>query len=792
MHERCSPGSIRFPQGFHLIATATHPLARGSHAYRYAWLLALALLVGALAWRFGAPATKSTSTEHSYRVMDRVDELRLALSRAESRQWAYFLTQEPGLLKERALAIDAVQPGLDALRALTLDNPSQQRLLDKLQAAIDRRMGLLATSLLTFQSLGRDGIAAAVNASRVAADEALDLLQQTERAERALLEQRKNAELARWLTVAGVMALLLAALAFQSQRVRTATRQLEQDEETRAAVRAALLKTNPLQDAIFKSTNFSSIATDASGVIQIFNPGAERMLGYGAAEVVDKISLADMFDPAELAERAAAVSAEFHVPVTSGLDALIFRASRSLEDTYELSYLRKDGSHLPAVVSATALRDGQEAIIGYLLIGTDNTARKQIEAERARLNLALHASNVELQAAMAEADRANRAKSDFLSSMSHELRSPLNAILGFAQLMDSELPPLTPGHKESAAQIIKAGWYLLELINEILDLAAIEAGKVSLSLESLSLDELMQDCLAMVEPQAHEAGIQVRFTQPEKPVFVMGDRTRVKQILVNLLSNSIKYNRARGAVEVTCSARPDARVRLSFRDTGQGLGPDKLAQLFQPFNRLGQESGLVQGTGIGLFVSKQLAEIMGGTMGVESAVGVGSVFWVELAAAQAVELHAGHGEPTAPGSAAPGAQRTVLCVEDNPANLLLVSKLLARRPDIRLLTARNALQGIELVNAALPDVILMDINLPGISGITALKILHGNPLTSHIPVVAISANAMPRDVEKGLEAGFFRYLTKPINVVKFMDTLDTALEQARAVTQGAVAEPPSP
>ncbi len=373
--------------------------------------------------------------------------------------------------------------------------------------------------------------------------------------------------------------------------------------------------------------------------------------------------------------------------------------------------------------------------------------------------------------------------------MSHELRSPLNAILGFAQLMDTESPALAPQHKDSTSQILKAGWYLLELINEVLDLAQIESGRMSMSLKSMSLDELLRDCQAMIEPQARKSGIRVWFAHPEAPMFVMGDRTRAKQVIVNLLSNAIKYNRAGGSVDVACSKRPGDRVRVSFRDTGEGLGADKLAQLFQPFNRLGQETGLEEGTGIGLVVSKQLIEYMGGAIGVQSTVGVGSVFWIELNAAPAVELDLDKSALT-PAAADDGAQqRTVLCIEDNPANLLLVSKLLARRSDIRLLTAIDATQGIAIANVAQPDVILMDINLPGISGITALGVLAGKPSTAHIPVVAISANAMPRDIEKGLALGFFRYVTKPIDVSQFMETLDLALERARAVADSKVQGP---
>jgi len=397
--------------------------------------------------------------------------------------------------------------------------------------------------------------------------------------------------------------------------------------------------------------------------------------------------------------------------------------------------------------------------------------------------------DLELKDALATAEKANRAKSEFLSSMSHELRSPLSAILGFAQLMGMESPALAPTHQNSAKQILKAGWYLLELINEILDLAQIESGRMSMSLESLSLDELLRDCEAMIEPQARKSGVRVRFADPEAPLFVLGDYTRVKQVFVNLLSNAIKYNRAGGSVEVSCSACPDERVRVSFCDTGEGLSADKLAQLFQPFNRLGQETGLEEGTGIGLVVSKQLIEFMGGAIGVQSTVGVGSVFWIELAAAHAVELKLVSGDLTSAAADSGAQQRTVLSIEDNPANVLLISKLLAFRPDIRLLSAMDATQGLAIANEALPDVILMDINLPGISGITALGLLAGNPLTAHIPVVAISANAMPRDIEKGLAAGFFRYLTKPIHVSKFMETLDVALEHARAGAVGAVQRP---
>ena len=677
------------------------------------------------------------------------------------------------------------------------------------------------------------------------------------------------------------------------------------DNTARKQAEEALLKAGALQSAIFNSANFSSIATDAKGVIQIFNVGAERMLGYTAAEVMNKITPADISDPQEVIARAEALSVELGTPITPGFEALVFKASRGIEDIYELTYIRKDGSRFPAVVSVTALRDAQDAIIGYLLIGTDNTARKQVEAEqmlldqrlrdqqfytrsliesnidalmttdlrgiitdvnqqmealtgctrdeligapfknyftdperaeagikrvlreskvtnyeltarardgketvvsynattlhdrdrklrgvfaaardvteRKRFELTLQENNVALESAIAAADKANLAKSNFLSSMSHELRTPLNAILGFAQLMESDSPPPTPAQKASIDQILQAGWYLLELINEILDLALIESGKFSISREPVSLDDIMLECQSMIEPQAKKRGIRMSFPRFDEPCFVHADHTRVKQILINLFSNAIKYNQTGGTVVVECAASPPDNIRISIRDTGAGLPPEKLAQLFQPFNRLGQEASAEEGTGIGLVVTKRLVELMGGAIGVESAVGVGSVFWVELnsAAAPSLPHHATESTASAPTPVESGAPlRTLLYVEDNPANLKLVEQLIARRPDMRLLTAVNGTLGIELARAALPEVILMDINLPGMSGTEAMKILRNDPVTAHIPVLALSANAIPHDIERGLEAGFFRYLTKPIKVDEFMDALDVALEFA--------------
>jgi len=548
------------------------------------------------------------------------------------------------------------------------------------------------------------------------------------------------------------------------------------DGSTEARRRKALLKAGALQNAILTSANFSIIATDEKGIIQLFNVGAERMLGYMAAEVVNRIRPSDIHDRQEVMARAQALSLELATPIAAGFEALAYKASRGIEDIYELTYICKDGSRFPAIVSITALRDDQGDIIGYLLIGTDNSSRKRVE--------------LELNDAMAAAEKANRAKTDFLSAMSHELRTPLNAILGFAQLLESGSPAPTSSQKRNLDQILKAGWYLLELINEILDLALIESGKVTLSREPVSLAEVIRECRAMIEPQAQKRGVGMTFPRLEIPYFVNADRTRVKQVLINLLFNAIKYNKLGGAVVVECTPIPPDSIRISVRDTGVGLTPEQLAQLFQPFNRLGREAGAEEGTGIGLVVTKQLVELMGGAIGVDSAVGLGSVFWIELSQTSAPQIAALDGDaasPQRPQLPDGAALRTLLYVEDNPANLELVEQLIARRSDLRLLSAADGDLGIEFARTCHPEVILMDINLPGISGTEAMRILRADPSTAHIPIIALSANAVPRDIAKALEAGFFNYLTKPIKVNQFMDALDMALAFSRT-TAGRPAE----
>ena len=444
----------------------------------------------------------------------------------------------------------------------------------------------------------------------------------------------------------------------------------------------------------------------------------------------------------------------------------------------ELQLIKSDSQPLwVTMTTTTALEDNGAWVLRVVL--NDISASKKMDQ-------LLQDKNIALEQASRIADKSNRAKSDFLSSMSHELRTPLSAILGFAQLLEAGTPPPTPTQKKSVDQILQAGWYLLDLINEILDLALVESGKLSLELKPMALAGVMLECQSMIEMQADQRGISVRFTSLAASLFVLADSTRLKQILINLLSNAIKYNKPHGTVVVTCTEVAGGRVRVSVEDTGEGLPPEKVAQLFQPFNRLGQETRTEQGTGVGLVMTKRLIELMGGTIGVESVVGAGSTFWIEMALTtrQAQPPARAQAQAQAPVKMTAGFKshvqlHTLLYIEDDPANLLLIESLMAHRPDIRLLSANHAAQGLAMAQARLPDVILTDIHLPGMSGIELLKILHDDPATARIPVVALSANAIPSDIDKGLAAGFYRYLTKPIKIDAFMDTLDAALALAK-------------
>ena len=542
---------------------------------------------------------------------------------------------------------------------------------------------------------------------------------------------------------------------------REKQRLLESRQEMDRQLQHAIRDHAALTQAILNTVVDGIITFHAGdGIIETVNPAAEQIFGYAADELVGQncIMLIPDIDRDH--------HHSFRAYYTTGDGPYSLGAGR------EVLGRRRDGSIFPMEVAMSEMwLHGQRHYTG---IFRDITERYNIEK-------VLHENYVELKRAIAVAEKANLAKSEFLSRMSHELRTPLNAILGFAQLLESGSPPPTASQSERLHQITEAGWYLLELINEILDLAVIESGKLSLSPEPVSLADVLNECHAMIESQAHKRGIRLNFHPFDQTLFANADRTRVKQVLINLLSNAIKYNCRHGVVDVECAVTSPGRVRICIRDTGAGLAPNMVAQLFQPFNRLGQENGSEEGTGMGLVVAKQLVELMGGTIGVESVLGKGSNFWIELVRDAAPQCPAGN-----PASANLTAQsleysspRTLLYVEDNPANLTLIEQIIASQPHVRMLSARDGHVGIALARAHLPDVILMDINLPGISGIEALKILREDSATRHIPVLALSANAMPRDIEKGLAAGFFRYLTKPVKLGEFTGALNDALNVPR-------------
>jgi signal transduction histidine kinase/ActR/RegA family two-component response regulator len=410
---------------------------------------------------------------------------------------------------------------------------------------------------------------------------------------------------------------------------------------------------------------------------------------------------------------------------------------------------------------------------------------EELEARVRERTAQLEASNDDLKLATATAEKANRAKSEFLSSMSHELRTPLNAIIGFGQLLGTSIVDAKPERRqEFVDHIVGAGKHLLTLINEILNLARIESGHVELSVEPVPLDDVLNECRKMIEPMAGQRGIVTQFIGGSGCV-ALADRMRLKQVLLNLVSNAIKYNRPGGSVRVDCMPMGEQQVRISVKDTGAGLTAEQVQGLFQPFNRLGQEGGSEQGTGIGLVVTLRLVELMGGQIGVHSTPGEGSVFWVDLRASELPVLpHAEtdwgdlSGLMTAPSTGE--APATVLYVEDNPASRRLVEELLAARADIRLLSAHDGQRGVEMARAHRPDVILMDNNMPRMTGREAQALLRMDPRTAHIPIIALTANAMPDAAAAGLAAGFFRYLTKPLEPKRLLEALDSALATARA------------
>ena len=650
----------------------------------------------------------------------------------------------------------------------------------------------------------------------------------------------------------------------------------ESSEET-------LLKAGALQRAIFNSANFSSIATDAKGVIQIFNVGAERMLGYIAADVVNKITPADISDPQELISRAKALSVELATTITPGFDALVFKASRGIEDIYELTYIRKDGSRFPAVVSVTALRDAQDAIIGYLLIGTDNTARKLVEAEQKKLDQRLRdqqfytrsliESNIdalmttdasgiitdvnkqmealtgctrdeligapfknyftdpdraeagikqvlsekkvtdyeltacardgkqtvvsynattfydrdrtlqgvfaaardvterkqveaELQQAKAVAESASQTKSDFLASMSHEIRTPMNAIIGIADLLAKT--PLSPEQNKYVQIFRRAGDNLLHLVNDILDLSKVEASQLELERTRFSLHDLLGKVTEMVAARASEKGLAlICEIAPGVPGDLVGDPTRLRQVLLNLLGNAIKFTESG---EVALRVTPDVDsapgvLRLTISDTGIGIPGEKLSAVFERFTQADSSTTRrYGGSGLGLTISKRLVELMGGRISVESGVGTGSVFsftvplqiWAGAIRREAVSVGTGP-EPHLPAL-------HVLLVEDSTDNRTITIAYLKDTP-YRVDIAENGAIAVERFIAGHYDLVLMDRQMPVMDGLAATRAIRSWEQSNHrtpTPIIALTASALKGDQEKFEAAGCTAFLTKPI------------------------------
>jgi PAS domain S-box-containing protein len=646
----------------------------------------------------------------------------------------------------------------------------------------------------------------------------------------------------------------------------------------------ALLKAGALQRAIFNSANFSSIATDAKGVIQIFNVGAERMLGYTAAEVMNKITPADISDPQELIARAKALSIELATPITPGFEALVFKASRGIEDIYELTYIRKDGSRFPAVVSVTALRDAQDAIIGYLLIGTDNTARKLVEAEQKKLDQRLRdqqfytrsliESNIdalmttdpsgiitdvnkqmealtgctrdeligapfknyftdperaeagikrvlsekkvtdyeltarardgkqtvvsynattfydrdrtlqgvfaaardvterkqveaELQQAKAVAESASQTKSDFLASMSHEIRTPMNAIIGIADLLAKT--SLSPEQDKYVQIFRRAGDNLLHLVNDILDLSKVEASQLELERTRFSLNDLLGKVTEMVAVRAQEKGLAlICEIAPEVPRDLVGDPTRLRQVLLNLLGNAIKFTES-GEVVLRVTPDVDSSVagalRFTISDTGIGIPGEKLGAVFERFTQADSSTTRrYGGSGLGLTISKRLVELMGGRISVESGVGKGSVFYFTVP----LEIWAGatrrENVSVGTGPEPPLTALHILLVEDSPDNRTMTIAYLKDTP-YRVGVAENGAIAFEMFTAEPYDLVLMDRQMPVMDGLTATRAIRAWEQANHrgpTPIIALTASALKGDQEKFEAAGCTAFLTKPI------------------------------
>jgi PAS domain S-box-containing protein len=495
--------------------------------------------------------------------------------------------------------------------------------------------------------------------------------------------------------------------------------------------------------AIVDSSDDAILSETLDGLIVSWNAGAERLYGYAAHEIVGS-PLARLI-PADRADEVKRV-----------LDRIV---GGERVDHFETLRVRKDGTQVPVSLTVSPLKNAEGAIAGASIIARDITDRMQAE-ETVRL-------------AKEEAERANLAKSEFISRMSHELRTPLNAILGFGQLL--EMDDLPSGQDKSVRQILKAGRHLLDLINEILDISSIESGRMALSSEPVNVGDALAEAMDLIRPLTLERTIQLDDLGVGSDRHVLADRQRLKQVLLNLLSNAVKYNRDGGSVTVSVEVVRDGVLRVAVTDTGPGIPPASLDKLFMPFERLGAEHTGLEGTGIGLALSKRLVQLMGGEIGVESTPDQGSTFWIEMPLVESpVERLALTGDAMPTLEDVNGDARTLLYIEDNLSNLELIQRILQRRPAFKLISTMQGGLGLDLAREHQPDLILLDVHLPDMLGDEVLRLLKEDPRTTKIPVVIISADATPGRVRRLLAAGAQDYLTKPIDVRRFLDVLDAS------------------
>jgi signal transduction histidine kinase/ActR/RegA family two-component response regulator/CHASE3 domain sensor protein len=550
---------------------------------------------------------------------------------------------------------------------------------------------------------------------------------------------------------------LLGILADITAR-KAASYEIERQAGELRASRAALESQTRILQSILDSMSDGVVVADTQGKFIVFNPAARQILGvrsFGADS--DQWSrehglfLPDMVTlyPAEQLPFRRAIRGD----VVDGAE--IFARPAGVTEGRWLS------------ITARPLREEAGEVRGGVLVIRDVTSQKQAAAA--------------LELAKREAEAANQAKSEFLSRMSHELRTPLNSILGFAQLLEMET--LGEQGTDNVYHILKGGYHLLDLINEILDLARIESGRLALSSEPVRMREALKDALDLVRPLAIEKGVSIH---PDIALrcnhHVQADRQRLKQVLLNLLSNAIKFNRNGGSVVLSCEEVGDSRLRIEVLDTGSGISPEGLKRIFTPFERLGTDLVDPGGTGLGLALSKRLIEGMGGTIGVESSLGFGSRFFIELSVIEDPLSTLDQGAVAVLIDSASMYQRgTVLYIEDNSSNLRLVERIFAHRPGVRLLSAMQGFLGLDLAEFHKPDWILLDLHLPDVSGEEVLRRLRANPKMAHIPITILSADATAGQINRLMEAGANDYLTKPLDVRKFINLLDKAISGSAPV-----------